>query len=73
MTYLNPDKENRDGIMNYKLIYNHYLGPSSIDYIEAGAYKKLAHCTYTGEKRNCNLNKYATLHREKHNILDILK
>ena len=47
-TYLKPSKKHRDGIMGYKLIYNHYLGPSNTDHMAAGAEKKLAQCTYTG-------------------------
>ena len=29
-TFLNPDKKHCDGRMGYKLIYNHYIGPSNI-------------------------------------------
>ena len=49
-TYLKPAKKNRDGRMGYKLIYNHYLGPSNIDHMADGAEKKLDHFTYTGER-----------------------
>ena len=35
--------------------------------------KKLAQWTYTGENRNYTFDKYATLHKEQHNILEILK
>ena len=72
-TYLNPAKKYRDGRMRFRLIYNHYLGPRNIDHMAAGAEKKLSQCTYTGEKRSCNFEKYATLHREKHTILYSLK
>ena len=61
-TYLNPTKKHHDEIMGYKLIYKHYLGPSKINHMAAGTVKKLAQCTYTGEKRNWTFEKYATLH-----------
>ena len=44
-TYLKPFKKHRVVRMGYKLIYNHYLGPSNIDHMEASAEKKLAQCT----------------------------
>ena len=51
-TYLNPDKKHRDGIMDYNLIYIHYLCRSNIYYIAYGAKKNISQCTYTGEKIN---------------------
>ena len=59
--------------MGYKLIYINYLGLNNINQMASGAEKKLAHCTYTGEKINWKFDKYATLHQEKHNILKSLK
>ena len=49
--------------MDYNLIYNHYLGPSNIDHMVAGAEKNIAQWTYTGEDRNLTIKKYATLHK----------
>ena len=37
------------------------------------AEKKLAQCSYTGYKSKWTFEKYATLHKEHHNILDSLK
>ena len=70
--YLNPDKKHRYVRMGYKIIYNHYLGQSNIEHMAYGAEKKLDQCTYTGERRNCTFDKYATLHTEKHNTLESL-
>ena len=72
-TYLKPAKKDRNVRLGFRLKYNHYLDPSNMDYMAAGAYKKLAKLTYTGEKRNWTFEKYATLHKEQHNILEILK
>ena len=68
-TYLKPAKNNRDGILGLSLIYNHYFGPSNIDNMAAGADNNIAQCSYTKENRNWNFDKYATLHKEQHNIL----
>ena len=72
-TYLKTDKNHCDGRLGLRLIYNHYLGPINIDHMEAGAEKKIAQCSYTGEKRNNTFEKYATLHKEHHNVLESLK
>ena len=38
---MKPSKKNIDGRMSYKLIYNHYLGPSNIDHMVDGEEEKL--------------------------------
>ena len=68
-TYIKPAKKNCGGRLGFRIIYNHYLGPSNIDHMKSGAEKKLAKFTYTREKRNWTFEKYATLHKEQHNIL----
>ena len=45
-TYLNPSNKHRDRRLIYRLLYNHYFGPSNIDHMSAGAEKKLAQYTY---------------------------
>ena len=72
-TYLKPANKHRDGRLGFRIVYNHYLGPSNIDHMAGGREKKLSQCSYTGEKRNVTFEKYATLHEEQHNILEILK
>ena len=72
-TYLKPAKKHHNGIMGYKLIYNHYLGPSNIYRMAAGADKNIDQYTYTGKKRNWTLKKYSILNKEQHNTLNILK
>ena len=39
----------------------------------AGVEKKFSQRSYTGENRNLTFEKYATLHKEHHNILDSIK
>ena len=59
--------------MGYKLKYNHYIGPSKINNMAAGAEKNIDQWTYTEEKRKWTFEKYSTLHKEKHNIIESLK
>ena len=72
-TYLKPAKKHHDGRMGYNLIYNHYLGPRNINQMADGAEINLAQCTNTGGKRKWTFKKYATLHKEQHNILESIK
>ena len=67
-TYLKTDKKYRDGRLGFRFIYNHYLGTSNIYHMAAGAEKNITQCTYTGEEGNWTFEKYATLHKEEHNI-----
>ena len=41
-TYMRSSKKHLDRRMGYKLIYNHYLGPSNIDHMASGSEKKIA-------------------------------
>ena len=41
-TYLKLDNKHRYGRLGFRIIYNHYLGPSNIYHMVAGAEKKLA-------------------------------
>ena len=68
-TYLKPDKNNCNGRLRFRLIYNHYLGPSNIYHMAAGAEKKLVQYSYTEEKRNWSFETYTTLHKEQNNII----
>ena len=72
-TYLKPAKNHRDGRLGFRLIYNHYLGPSNIDHMVDIAEKKLVQFTYTGGNINCTFEKYATLPKEQHRIIESLK
>ena len=72
-THLKSAKKHRDGRPGFRIIYNHYLSPRNIDQMAAGAEKKLFQYSYTGERMNWTFDKCATLHKEKHNLLDSLK
>ena len=71
--YLKPANKNCYGRLGLGLSYNHYLVPSNIYHMIPGAKKKIPQFSYTGEKRNFTLDKNATLHKEQHKILEILK
>ena len=70
---MKPAKKHRDGRMGYNLIYNHYQGLSNINHMSASTEKKLAQCTYTDKKINWTLEKYATLNKDQHKILESLE
>ena len=52
---------------------NHYVGPNNIGNMAATAEHKLINATYGGEGRHWDLERYATLHKERHTILEGLK
>ena len=72
-TYIKPDKNHSDGRLGFRLIYNHYLVPSNIDHMVDSAEEKLVQFTYTGGDINCTFEKYATLPKEQHRIIESLK
>ena len=48
----------------------HYLGPNNVDNMASLAEKKLAMTTYTGELCCWTFEKYVTLHKDQHSILE---
>ena len=50
-----------------------YLGPNNIGNMAATAQHKLINATYRGEGRHWDFDRYATLHKEQHTILERLK
>ena len=52
---------------------NHDLGPNNIGNMAATAEHKLINATYRGEGRCWDFERYATLHKEQHTILEGLK
>ena len=52
---------------------NHYFGPHNIGNIAATAEHKLINATYKGELRCWDFERYGTLHKEQHTILEGLK
>ena len=49
---------------------DHYLGLNNVDNMVSLAEKKLAMTTYTGERRHWTFEKYVTLHKDQHSILE---
>ena len=52
---------------------NHYLKPNNIGNMAATAEHKLINATYRGEGRCWDFERYGTLHKEQHTILEGLK
>lgn len=69
-TYMRGAKKHRDGRLAFRLIHDHYLGASNIDHMASNCEKKLAGASYRGETRGWTFEKYATLHKEQHNIIE---
>ena len=72
-TYIKPDARARNGRVAYMALKNHYLGPNNIGNMAATAEYKLVNATYRGEGRLWDFERYATLHKEQHTVLEGLK
>ena len=76
-TYVKPFQRARDGRGAFLALRDHYLGPNNVDNMASLAEKKLAMTTYTGERRTYTgerrrwtFEKYVTLHKDQHSILE---
>ena len=69
-TYMKPHARARNGREAYMAFKNHYLGPNNIGNMAATAEHKLINATYRGEGRHWDFERYGTLHKEQHTVLD---
>ena len=69
-TYCKPFMRARDGRGAFLALRNHFLGPNNVDNMATTAEKKLSNATYTSEKRRWNFEKFVTLHKDQHIILE---
>ena len=72
-TYIKPHARARSGRAACMAFKNHYLGPNNMGNMAATAEHKLINATYRGEGRCWDFERYATLHKEQHTILEGLK
>ena len=72
-TYIKPHARARNGREAYMAFKNHYLGSNNIGNMAAPAEHKLINATYRGEGRCWVFERYATLHKDQHTILEGLK
>ena len=68
--YVKPFQRARDGRGAFLALRDHYLGPNNVDNMTSLAEKKLAMTAYTGECHRWTFEKYVTLHKDKHSILE---
>ena len=68
--YAKPFQRTRDGQGSFLALRDHYLGPNNVDNMASLAEKKLAMTTDTGECRCWTFQKYITLHKDQHSILE---
>ena len=69
-SYIKPHERARNRRAAYMAFKNHYLGPNSISNMAAKAEHKLINATYRGEGRHWVFERYDTLHKEQHTILE---
>jgi hypothetical protein len=69
-TYVKGFVRARDGRGAYYSCYNHYLGPDNVDHQAAASEKALSTVTYNGEGRRWNFEKYVTVQKKHHQILE---
>jgi hypothetical protein len=69
-TWIKSHGRRGDGRAAYWSLYNHYLGASKTDNVQASAEGKLNNTTYQGEKRQFNFERYVQIHKEQHTALD---
>ena len=69
-TYIKPHARARNGRAAYMAFKSHYLGHNNIGNMAATAEHKFINATYRGEGRHWDLERYATLHKEQHTILE---
>ena len=50
--------------------YDYFLGPDIVDHLKKQAEMKHQSLTYTGERKNCNFERFVTAHKEQHTILE---
>ena len=68
--YVKPFQHARDGRGAFLALHDYYLGPYNVNNMASLAEKKLAMTTYSGEHRHWTFEKYVTLHKEQHSILE---
>jgi hypothetical protein len=69
-TYVMPLAKKRDGHGPITALYRHYLGLNNINNQASAAENVLNMTTYTGEMHHWNFEKYPTLHKKQHGILE---
>ena len=70
---MKPFLRARSGRDGYFAVWNHYLGPSNVDNCANEAERTLERAQYSGEKRRWNFERYVSLHKRQHQILEDLK
>jgi hypothetical protein len=68
-TWIKSHSRHRDGCEAYWSLYNHYIGASKTDDVQAWAEGKLNSMVYQGKKRCFNFERYVQIHKEQHTAL----
>jgi hypothetical protein len=70
--YVKPFAKKHDDHGVITALYNHYLGPINVNNQASAAEHVLNMTTHTGETQHWNFEKYATLYKKQHGILECL-
>ena len=65
-TYVKPAKDDLDDRAVYKALYDHFLGPNSINVMAAKAERTLQAMVYNGKKSCWDFEKFVNLHLQQH-------
>jgi hypothetical protein len=68
-TWIKSFARRRDSRGAYMALYNHYLGASKADNIQAKAEKKLQTTFYSGDKQKFTFKKLVQIHKDQHTAL----
>ena len=69
-TYVKPFQRKQDGREAYLALRNHYIGTKHVDTMSSRAENILSTTSYNGEKRRWTFEKYVTVYKEQHTILN---
>ena len=69
-TYVKLFQRAHDGRGAFLALCDHYLGPNNVDNMASLAEKKLPMTMYTGEHHCWTFEKYVTLHKDQHSMLE---
>ena len=72
-TYCKAGKASKCGRKAWLAMYDHYLGECNVDNQAARAESSIRNATYNGKQRRFSMEKYISIHKDNHYILESLK
>ena len=72
-TYVKADHKTIDRRKAYRDMWGHFLGPDNVDNMVSEAERLLVATHYSGERKRFNFERYVTIQKDQHHILEGLK